>query len=52
MDAFTAWASLYFLSIATVAIISIWRAIMYIFNLTETLSEKGAEMLDQREKGW
>jgi len=51
MDVFTAWASLEFLVIATVAVISIWRAIMYVADLTETGAEKGLDFAIGRIKG-
>lgn len=51
MDAFTAWASLEFLLIVTVAIISIWRGMMYVFDLVETGAEKGLDFAIGRVKG-
>ena len=51
MDVFTAWASLEFLLIATVALISIWRAMMYVVDLTETGAEQGLDFAIGRVKG-
>lgn len=43
MDPFTAWAGLLYLEIATVALICIWRAIIYVFDLVEAGAEKGLD---------
>jgi hypothetical protein len=51
MDVFTAWASLEFLVIVTVAVISIWRAMMYIFDLVETGAEQGLDFAIGKIKG-
>jgi len=50
MDVFTAWASLEFLLIVTVAVISIWRAIMYVADLTETGAEMGLDFAIGKRK--
>ena len=51
MDAFTAWAGLEFLLIVTVALISLWRAMIYIFDLVETGAEKGLDFAIGKVKG-
>jgi len=51
MDVFTAWAGLQFTVIVTVALISIWRAIMYVADLTETGAEQGLDFAIGRVKG-
>jgi len=51
MDAFTAWAGLLYLEIATVALICIWRGVLYVFDLLETGTEKGLDFAIGRVKG-
>jgi len=48
MDVFTAWASLEFLVIATVALISIWRAVLYVFDLVGVGAEKALDWIGRR----
>ena len=51
MDVFTAWAGLLYLEIVTVAIIAIWRGIMYVLDLVETGAEMGLDFAIGRVKG-
>jgi len=51
MDVFTAWAGLEFLLIITVLFISIWRAIIYVFDLIESGAEKGTDFAIGKVKG-
>jgi hypothetical protein len=51
MDVFTAWASLEFLVVATVALISLWRAMIYIWDITEATAEKAANYVEKEFKG-
>lgn len=51
MDPFTAWAGLLYLEIATVALICIWRAILYVMDLVETGAEQGLDFAIGKVKG-
>lgn len=51
MNVFTAWAMLEYTAVVTVALISIWRAIIYVFDLVETGAEQGLDFAIGRIKG-
>jgi len=45
MDNYTAWAGLQFLIIVTVIIVIVWRAVLRIFDLVESGTEKALDSM-------
>lgn len=51
MDVFMAWASLEFLFIATIGVIIMWRAIIYVWDLFEVGGEKLGDWMGRKIGG-